>query len=384
MFREMENTTQTKLTVLIICFNQLHRDPRILREIEWLKDKFQITTVGFSPSNVAGVEHISYSYPKPSSVFGKIKRAAGFFTGFYEDFYWSSDKIEIVEKLKARTFDLIIANDADTVPLAVRLAKPATKTLFDAHEYAPLEFTESLRWRVMRQPLLKHICREYISQVTAATTVCQGIAEMYEREYGKKFEIISNATGYENLQPSPTDANKIRLIYHGFVHPSRKSHEQIEMMRLLPEQFELNLMLVGEADYIEELKRAAASQPNVKFLPPVATEAIAAFINQFDVGVYSLPPTNFNNQFALPNKFFEFIQARLAVVVAPSPEMARIVHEFDLGIVAADFSPNSMANALRSLTAENIAHFKSQSARNAYELSAEKNRERFLKIVENL
>lgn len=380
----MEKTNQTKPTALIVCFSYLHKDPRVLREIEWLKDKFQITTVGFSPSNVEGVEHIPYAYPKPSSFFGKAKRAVGFFSGFYEDFYWSSDKTEIIEKLKDRSFDLIIANDADTVPLAVKLAKPETKTIFDAHEYAPLEFTESIRWRVMRQPLMKHICREYIPRVTARTTVCRGIAEMYEHEYGEKFEVITNATGYKDLKPLPTKAEKIRLIYHGFVHPSRKSEQQIEMMRLLPGNFELNLMLVGEADYIESLKKTAESQPNVKFLPPVATSEIANFISQFDVGVYSLPPTNFNNRHALPNKFFEFIQARLAVVVAPSPEMARIVREYDLGVVAEDFSPESMADAVKTLTPEKIDYFKAQSAKHAYELSAEKNRERYLRLIESI
>jgi hypothetical protein len=119
-------------------------------------------------------------------------------------------------------------------------------------------------------------------------------------------------------------------------------------------------------------------------LPPVATGEIAGFINQFDVGVYSLPPTNFNNQHALPNKFFEFIQARLAVVIAPSPEMARIVREFDLGVVAEDFSPESMAAAIKGLTMEKIRYFKTQSNKHAYELSAERNRERFLRLIETV
>jgi glycosyltransferase involved in cell wall biosynthesis len=379
----MEKTIQSKPTVLIICFNYLHKDPRILRQIEWLKDGFQITTIGFSASNVEGVVHIPYAFPKPFSLFGKAKYAIGLFGGLYEDFYWSREKLEIVEKLKDRSFDFIIANDADTLPLAVKLAKPKTKTIFDAHEYAPLEFTESWRWRVMRQPLMKYICREYIPRVTAATTVCRGIAEMYERNYGKKFEIITNATKYEKLKPSLTKDDKIRLIYHGFVHPSRKSHQQIEMMRLLPEKFELNLVLVGDADYIESLKKLAQSQPNIKFLPPVATGEIANFINQFDVGVYSLPPTNFNNKYALPNKFFEFIQARLAVVIAPSPEMARIVREFDLGLVAEDFSPESMAETIKTLTPEKIDRFKTQAHKHAYELSAEKNRERLLRLIES-
>jgi hypothetical protein len=96
-----------------------------------------------------------------------------------------------------------------------------------------------------------------------------------------------------------------------------------------------------------------------------------------------LAPTNFNNKYALPNKLFEFVQGRLAICIAPSPEMERIVKEFDLGVVAQDFSAESMAMAIKSLTKEKIAHFKAQSDKSARELSAEKNREKFLQLVSN-
>ncbi|HEX8399466.1 MAG TPA: hypothetical protein VF644_18675, partial [Pyrinomonadaceae bacterium] len=101
------------------------------------------------------------------------------------------------------------------------------------------------------------------------------------------------------------------------------------------------------------------------------------------VGIYSLAPTNFNNKYALPNKLFEFIQGRLAICIAPSPEMVRIVKEFDLGIVADDFTPQAIAAAIKSLTTEKITRFKAQSDKSARELSAENNREKFLRLVSN-
>jgi glycosyltransferase involved in cell wall biosynthesis len=142
-------------------------------------------------------------------------------------------------------------------------------------------------------------------------------------------------------------------------------------------------MLVGDDDYIESLKRMAAPLPNIKFLPPIGTKEIASFTNQFDVGIYSLPPSNFNNEHALPNKFFEYIQARLAIVIGPSPEMARLVRQYELGVIAEDFSPRSMAEAIRGLTVESIDRFKANASKHAYELSAEKNRELFLRLVKS-
>ncbi|HYP51398.1 MAG TPA: hypothetical protein VEQ34_10685 [Pyrinomonadaceae bacterium] len=101
------------------------------------------------------------------------------------------------------------------------------------------------------------------------------------------------------------------------------------------------------------------------------------------MGIYSLAPTNFNNKYALPNKLFEFVQGRLAICIAPSPEMERIVKEFDLGVVAQDFTPRAMAQALGNLSADKIAHFKAQSDKSARQLSSEKNREKFLQLVSN-
>jgi glycosyltransferase involved in cell wall biosynthesis len=380
----MQQTNQTKSSALIICFTHLHKDPRVLRQISWLKDKYEITTLGYSHSNAEGVNHVQYDQGQASPILKKLNRVVTFFSGNYDSFYWNANRTGYVEKLQNKKFDLIIANDYDTLPVGVRLKEAQNTTLlFDAHEYSPLEFTESFRWRVLQQPLIKHICREYISRATIATTVCQTIAETYEREFGKKFEIITNATEFESLQPSPSNSGKIRMIYHGGASQSRQTHKQIEMMRFLDNGFELSLMILGQPDYIESLKKIAQPFKNVKFLPPVGTNEIAAFTNQFDVGIYSLPPTNFNNKYALPNKFFEFIQARLAVVIAPSPEMARIVREFDLGVVAEDFSPESMAASIKTLTPEKIDYFKAQANKYAYELSAEKNRERLLQLIES-
>jgi hypothetical protein len=101
----------------------------------------------------------------------------------------------------------------------------------------------------------------------------------------------------------------------------------------------------------------------------------------YDVGLYLLPPNNFNHAMALPNKLFEFIQARLAVAIGPSPEMARIVREFDCGIVADDFTPATLARALNSLTAADVDRMKAGSEKAAHVYTAENYAEKVREIV---
>ena len=87
---------------------------------------------------------------------------------------------------------------------------------------------------------------------------------------------------------------------------------------------------------------------------------------------------------SLPNKFFEYIQGRLAIAIGPSPEMKHFVEKYELGVVSEDFNPKSLANAINKLTPEKINYYKSQSHTFAQELSAEKNKELVLKNVKQL
>ena len=116
-----------------------------------------------------------------------------------------------------------------------------------------------------------------------------------------------------------------------------------------------------------------ASRNNVFLVPCVPTDEIVLFTNKYDIGLYILEPTNFNNANALPNKFFEFIQSRLAIAIGPSPEMAKIIEKTKNGIVAEDFTPKRMAEKLNLLTYENIDLMKEKSNLLAQSLNADEN-----------
>jgi hypothetical protein len=99
------------------------------------------------------------------------------------------------------------------------------------------------------------------------------------------------------------------------------------------------------------------------------------------LGVYLLPFSNFNNMHALPNKFFEFVQGRLGIAIGPSPEMAHLVTKHGLGLVAADFSPATLAGMLNGLTADQVRQFKSNADRAAHALSSQVSGEELLRLM---
>ena len=112
----------------------------------------------------------------------------------------------------------------------------------------------------------------------------------------------------------------------------RGIEKMIEMMEYLDSRFTLDLMLVKTADeeYFKNLESQVSQTKNTRIIPTVPFEEIIPFTSQYDIGFYILQPTNFNGYNALPNKFFEFIQARLAIAIGPSPEMSKYVKTYNL------------------------------------------------------
>jgi len=372
-------------TILILAFSNLAVDPRVNRQIRFLRDTYRVIAVGLAHPKVEGVEFIPVTkkkrrYPSPLGVLQMLFHR-------YDDWYWQQKHvIDAFNKLANVRADLILANDLQTLPLALKVAKGA-RVVLDAHEYAPRQNEDVLSWRLLIQDYATYLCRKYIPQVHAMMTVCPGIAETYERDTGVKPLVMTSAPDYEDLEPNVMSGNgrRIRLIHHGAAAPSRKIENMIRMMDDLDERFELNFMFVeSHPRYLRHLKRLAEKRSAIRFLPPQPMHQLPRYLNQFDIGVYLLEPTNFNHLHSLPNKFFEFIQARLGVAIGPSPEMARIVREHDLGVISEDFSPKRLAQCLRHLDPKTINFYKSQSHKAAQILSAEKNKELLLDLVKKL
>lgn len=363
-----------KKKVLILSYSPLASDPRIQRQIFALKDDFIVETSGFGGNGHTGIPfHPIYTAPVFSLV-RKLKRAFQFFSRRFESYYWDEGKRTLVQQLRPNMYDVVISNDIQTLPLALAIARGNTKIYFDAHEFHPKEFDENLNWRVFHKPYITYLCKTYISRAHVFSTVSEGIAQAYLEFTGLKPIVITNATPYKHLQPSTTRPSSIRLIHHGAALPGRKLEQMIEMMDLLDTRYSFYFMLAGHTStYLKELKKKASKNQRIHFVPPVISTKICEEINQYDIGIYILPPTNFNNLHALPNKFFEFIQARLCIALAPSPEMEALTKKYDLGIIADDFSASSMADCISALTVEKISHYKMQAHLHAKHLSDETN-----------
>ena len=369
---------------LVISFSNLKSDARVKRQISFLKKLgFQITVACYDSEDVE-VKLIKINPPKLAVLNKAISGALLLlrrYTQAYQLLYGQSLNL-------TQQFDLIIANDIEALPIAFQYRGKA-KIVFDAHEYAPRHFENKLSWRIFFQGFNKYFCSKYIPQVDGMMTIGEGIANEYEKHYGVTPVIITNAPGFSDIQPNPSNPKKIRLVHQGIANPSRKLELMFEMMDLLDARFTLDLMLMtpihrSNIIYLEKLKEHAKNNPRIQFVPPVPTDKIVPTLNQYDLGIIVIPPINFNYQNTLPNKFFECIQARIALAIGPIPEMKKITEKFDIGVVSKDFTAASLAQKIQLLTAEKINDFKNNTTKAAQELNAEKNEIVFSKLISSI
>ncbi len=360
-------------SILLLSFSTLIIDPRVRRHASALTSKYHVVTAGYGAAPGYSDEHVQILQPGLSSYFRKALKAMALLLRAYSPVYWlDEDKRSAVELLKGYEFDLIIANDVSSLPVAFALAGGRVPVIVDMHEYAPGEQVGGWKWKFFWRGYPTYLCQRFLPQAAHVVTVCDSIAGLYQSEFlTERPSVVMNCPQYIEVQPRPV-GDGIRLIHHGVADPSRQLELMAEAVLLLDERFTLDFMLMGTNQvYLDSLRKKYQSS-RIRFRDPVAMPLIAQTLNeQYDVGIYLLADESINCQFALPNKVFEYMQARLALAISPNYEMAALVNATGIGVVSEDFTPAALARVLQELDSAKIEAMKQASHQAARTYSSE-------------
>lgn len=391
--------------VCVISFSPIASDARVLRQVQYLSPRYDVTVIGEGAAHPAwegmrGVRWVPAMYVGVERSLRRLaEKAAGFsmllagrlLPSIYDHWYWRQPIMkDTLEMAVASGAELFHANDWNALPVAAEAARRLkARVLFDAHEYAPLEFANRLRWRVTYSGMIREMLRRYAPLSDASVTVAPAIAERYRKELGIDPVVVMNAPS--NAGPPPArpaaDPDNVRLVYHGAAIPDRGLEAMIKTVAFSDRRFSLHLLLTGSyTAYIKSLRRLAADLPpgRVTFHDPVPTGEVIKTISQYDVGFCFVAPTNYNNVICLPNKFFDFIVAGMPVLMGPSPSMIEIARPYGFGCVAPTFEPEDLAAALNRLDAAQLARMGEAARRAAVEINAEREMGKLLEIYERL
>lgn len=335
-------------SVLVLNENGFWRDSRVRRECQSLLE------AGFKVDIITIPEPDAPSFEIPSLSFHYLHFPSGAGTrGFFPKLlrFLGGNK-EYLRLAKPLSFDIIHANDLDSLPAAVKLKKKTgAKLVYDSHELFSEQIPRSrsiknelfragfkIFFRILEGILIKH--------ADVIITVNESIAFELSRRYTiSKPIVVMNCPslrekpkeyrGGENpfLLAFPQIRGKKILLYNGGISKGRGLEKLVEAMAFIEEAV---LIFMGKGDIEKQLKDMVCDlklTQKVFFHPPVPSEQVLIFSQWADVGLLPFQNCSLNIYFSLPNKLFEYLMAGLPVVSPDLPELRKVVEENGFGVL---------------------------------------------------
>jgi glycosyltransferase involved in cell wall biosynthesis len=358
--------------ILCVSFSPIHADSRVLRQIEVLREHGDVTTVGYGEAPHGVARHIQVpdsAASLPQTPLGILRLALRLHRTV--ELTAPGEKAVLPDVLGAGRFDLVVANDGRALPLAFAAAQGAP-VYADMHEWAPEERATIFSWRVLVGPYMAHLCRSYLPRAAAITSVSFGLTKLYADTFGVEAETVRNAAWWRDLTPTPVNPDRIRIVHSGTADPERNIMELIDAVDELGERYSLDLYLLGDPNgYLAEIRARAATSAQVTVHDAIPPAELPSTLNQYDIGVFLYPLLTKSHLYHLPNKFFDFVQARLALVFSPAPEINDYFERYGVGRITGGTSAHALVETLRSLSADQIAALKDASHASSRELAGE-------------
>lgn len=282
--------------------------------------------------------------------------------------YWALDRrfAALRDLVGQHRADVWLANDWQMLPIARQLAEQqGVPYVYDTHELAVHEYAHRWIWSLFQRPLIAAVEREGIAGAALASCVSPGIADFLHSYYGlsKRPMVVRNLPRYEGHPLRPC-GEMIEVLYHGVVSPGRGLEACVESVTSWQPQFRLTIRGPASESYRAELlgrAKAAGVAGRIVFAPPVPMVALVSEAARFDIGLFALPDHSRQNVLALPNKFFEYMMAGLALCVSDLPEMSALLRQHDLGRLIPAVTPAAIAAAVNGFDRAAIEHHKARA-----------------------
>lgn len=226
----------------------------------------------------------------------------------------------------------------------VKKHKP--KLIYDSHE---LEMSRNANRNKFRTKLIycleSFLIRKCVFSIVVNDSIADAITEMYRlkkrpivvRSIPSKLTVDVEACKIKRIELEkyfPPNINFF-LMYHGLVSHGRGIET---LLKVISACNGVGLVIMGNSDnaeYRSELTQKANNM-NIKnlvlFHEAVPIEDLWNYLGAIDVSMITISPLTMSYYYALPNKFFESIQATVPIIASDLPEMKRIIKEYNIGL----------------------------------------------------
>lgn len=238
----------------------------------------------------------------------------------FAEFALSRNSRWLIKAASAHDADLYIAHNPGALPAVVKTAKRHGKPCgFDAEDYHRNEVSnDPFSFDVL---LKTYIEDKYIPQTNYLTVSSPQIGEAYRKLFPVKEPVtILNVFNKDIDIIIQQPGSPLKLFWFSqTIGTNRGIEDVLKALHVIKDRkFEFHLM--GKLQYNtpkEYFETMAGHMPHrLYFHDPVPPEELTVFASQFDIGLALEPAFSLNNDLALSNKIFTYMQAGLAIIAS--------------------------------------------------------------------
>jgi glycosyltransferase involved in cell wall biosynthesis len=371
------------LRAIVTVTNDLTTDQRVHRSCMTLAGQgYHVTLMGRKRKN---------SLPLAPRTYHTVRMSLSFDKG---PWFYANHNFRLFLFILLRKADLILSNDLDTLAgcyYAWRIKRffgSGARLMHDCHEY--FRGVPELVGRKTTTRIWKAIEDHVFPKLHAVIAVNASVADMYSREYGKEVTVVRNVP-FRRTSVAAADKTRFGIepaqkviLYQGSVNVERGLEEAIQAMKFL--RSDARLVIAGTGDVFEKIRQFAKEQKvsgKVIFLGQVPLEDLPPVTAMADLGLSIEKDVSLNYHYALPNKFLDYIQAGVPVLVSPFPEMRALVDKYYIGEMIENHDPSHIAARIDGMLMNpgRMELYRQNLALASSELCWEKEESRFLEAL---
>lgn len=211
------------------------------------------------------------------------------------------------------------------------------KLIYDSHELTP-DIND------VNRKVYQSLLDRMIKETDYILTVSEGIKAWYLiRNPLLPIEVIYNTPPLaQNYKPKNYNKSNLTVCYEGIVHDSRGSINKIcEITDYCSKDIDFKFKVVGGYKGRQALTLPATLQGRVILSGWVPYRLLPKLLADVDIGWIDFELPSLNHSFALPNKFFSYLNNGIPVLVNRCSELEYMIREFHCGLVIDKLNPTS-------------------------------------------
>ncbi len=301
--------------------------------------------------------------------------------------FYAEYNMRLFLKLIVLKKKVLLANDLDTLPANYLAALLTNKPIvYDSHELFT-EVPELINKPFQKQFWLK-IEQFILPKLQNCYTVSNSIALYYQKKYNTPFTVVRNVPlTSTHLKigslPFKTSGKKI-ILYQGVLNKGRGLSLIIDAMQYINDAL---FVMIGDGDIKNILKQKVASlnlEKKVVFVPKMLPNDLKKITPLANIGLSVEEDLGLNYRYALPNKLFDYIQAKVPVLVSNLPEMEHIVATYHVGEALTSRQAKKVAEQIKRIIFSDTDSYKESLQEAAKKLCWEKEELKIIKLFKSL